>query len=222
MTSDPNYETAHHGRHRRVAMRWRWVLVGAYAIAVVGSYALRRAPVASTLPPGMRSIAVSAVDGEQRLARPVRVAYREYRGSGDGVPVLLLHGSPGSSETFNGFAPLLADRRRVIAPDLPGFGSSSAQIPDYSFRAHAIYVRDLLDALGIRTVHVLGFSMGGGVALSLADRNADRVASLTMLSAIGLQEMELLGEYHINHAIHGVQLAGLWFLSRAVPHDGVL
>jgi esterase/lipase len=110
----------------------------------------------------------------------------------------------------------------VLVPDLPGFGFSSARIPDYSFLADAHYVRDLLVARGVDRVHVVGFSMGGGVALSLADLDPDRIESLTMVSAIGVQEMELLGEYHINHAIHGVQLAGVWVLTYGVPHRGAL
>src|SRR5262249_45351594 len=70
--------------------------------------------------------------------------------------------------------------------------------------------------------HFVGFSMGGGVILNLADLAPERVASLTMLSAIGVQEAELLGDYHLNHALHGLQLAGLWLLYEATPHFGWL
>src|SRR5439155_14253592 len=93
-------------------------------------------------------------------------------------------------------------------------------IPDYSFRAHAQYVLELLDSLHLSAVHLVGFSMGGGVALSLADIAPTRVRSVTMLSAIGAQEFELLGDYHLNHAIHGIQLAGLWLIREAIPHFG--
>ena len=201
---------------------WRWGLAGAYAIALMASSAVRAIAVAPALPPDVKVVTLKAVDGDARLSQPVRLAYREYRGSGQGTPVLLLHGSPGAGATFAGLAPLLSTHRLVLAPDLPGFGWSSTDIPDYSFRAHALYVRDLLDARDLRIVHVLGFSMGGGVALSLADIAPDRLESLSMVSAIGIQQMELLGEYHINHVIHGVQLAGLSILSRAVPHTGAL
>ncbi len=76
-------------------------------------------------------------------------------------------------------------------------------------RAHPRYVLAWLDQQHIQRAHLVGFSMGGGVALNLADIAPERVASITMLSAIGMQEMELLGDYHLNHAIHGAQLAGL-------------
>src|SRR5262249_34098556 len=150
----------------------------------------------SMLPTGMSAVMLRAGEGGGRLPELGRDACRECRAAAGTTPVLLLHSSPGSGDTLNTCAPLVTNGRHALAPDLPGFGSSSTQIPDYSFRAHAVYIRDLLDARRIAKVHVLGFSMGGGVALSFADRNPDRVASLTKVSAIGLQEMELLGEYH--------------------------
>lgn len=108
----------------------------------------------------------------------------------------------------------------MIVPDLPGFGASTRDIPDYSFRAHAIYVDDLLSRLGIVSAHVLGFSMGGGVALHLADRDPARVTSVTLLSAVGVQEMELFGQYYVNHALHAAQLGVIRLLGAAVPSAG--
>jgi pimeloyl-ACP methyl ester carboxylesterase len=133
-----------------------------------------------------------------------------------------LHGSPGSAEDVAHLAARLALSRRVIAPDLPGFGRSSRTLPNYSFLSHASYVCRLFNELGISRAHVLGFSMGGGVALSLFTLCPGRVKSVVLLSAIGVQEMELLGEYHLNHVVHGVQLAGLWLLGRALPDRGAL
>jgi pimeloyl-ACP methyl ester carboxylesterase/membrane protein DedA with SNARE-associated domain len=163
------------------------------------------------------------VGGRADLA-PVRLAYHEWASAlGQDAPVLvLIHGSPGDGRVFHGLAPLLTGTARVIAPDLPGFGSSSHRVPDYSIRAHATYVRELLDSLHVSRAHIVGFSMGGGVALELERQAPDRVRSLTLLSAIGVQELELLGDYHLNHAIHGLQLAGLWLLREGVPHFGWL
>ena len=64
--------------------------------------------------------------------------------------------------------------------------------------------------------------MGGGVALSLVDIAPERVASLTMVSAIGVQEMELTGDYYVNHFVHAVQLAALWVAREGIPHMGLL
>jgi pimeloyl-ACP methyl ester carboxylesterase/membrane protein DedA with SNARE-associated domain len=138
----------------------------------------------------------------------------------DKFPVVLIHGSPGSADVFDLLISNFKGPRRIIAPDLPGFGESSHELPDYSFTAHAVYVWQLLDKLNIRRAHLVGFSMGGGVVLNMARLAPERVVSLTQLSAIGVQEMELLGDYHLNHAVHGVQLAGLWLLKSALPRFG--
>jgi membrane protein DedA with SNARE-associated domain len=56
----------------------------------------------------------------------------------------------------------------------------------------------------------------------MADARPRRLRSITLLSAIGVQEMELLGDYELNHALHGAQLAGLWGLREFTPHFGWL
>jgi membrane protein DedA with SNARE-associated domain len=89
-------------------------------------------------------------------------------------------------------------------------------------RAHAAYALALLDRLGIARAHVLGFSMGGGGALHLWERAPERVASVTLLAATGVQELELLGDYRLNHAVHGLQLAAVRFAEEGVPHFGAL
>lgn len=171
-----------------------------------------------------RVAVVWAVGGGRVTSDRVGIAYREYASDfgRDLETIVLLHGSPGRKEDFGRLAPILARGARVIVPDLPGFGVSTKTLPDYSFRAHAVYVRQLLDHLGVQRAHVLGFSMGGGVALGLVDVAPERVATLTMLSAIGVQEMELTGNYHVNHVVHGAQLGALWIAREGTPHMGLL
>ena len=146
--------------------------------------------------PGDLVAQLPAVDGDRTLDREIRLVYEQEGppGNSQAPVVVLLHGSPGGKHDFRTVVPELAKTYRVVIPDLPGFGASERDIPDYSFRAHARYVLALLDRLGIGDAHVAGFSMGGGVALSMADLAPRRVRSITMLSAIGVQEMELLGD----------------------------
>jgi pimeloyl-ACP methyl ester carboxylesterase/membrane protein DedA with SNARE-associated domain len=182
--------------------------------------------VRSTRPPAPVEPAadVRVVEHGRRLEREIPLAYREL-GPREAEPisvVVLLHGSPGSGGDFAGVAPLLAERRRVIVPDLPGFGRTSAVVPDYSIRAHADYVLQLMDRLRVERAHLVGFSMGGGVALSLYDLAPERVLSTTLVSAIGVQELELFGDYRLNHLVHGAQLAGLWLMREVLPHMGYL
>jgi pimeloyl-ACP methyl ester carboxylesterase/membrane protein DedA with SNARE-associated domain len=154
----------------------------------------------------------------------VRISYLDSAPDDDAdVPVvLLLHGTPGRKEHLEGLATSLAPRHRVIVPDLPGFGTSTRKVPDYSMDAHAEYLIDLLDRLGVERTHVVGFSFGGGVALELWDRDPARVASLTLLSATGVQELELLGSYRLNRVLHGLQLAAVWLVLEGFPHMGAL
>jgi len=215
------------GSVKRTSIRKRrfwWILLALYAALLIASHLVRAFTVSTPAGNSDLSITTKAIDDERRTEQAVRLSYRDYRPTDgkDHPAVLLLHGSPGSKGDFNSLAPQLAKNYRVIAPDLPGFGRSSHAVPDYSIRAHARYALDLMDALGIERAHILGFSMGGGVALDLADLAPDRVASITMLSAIGVQEMELLGDYHLNHSIHGFQLVGLWMMREFIPHFGWL
>lgn len=207
----------------------RRVAVGAalYLALVAASALVRHARSEENRPRTWeRVLTVGAVEGDRVLPRPVRLAVFDSAPSPAVVPsppvLVLLHGSPGDNGEVARLARVLAKDFRVLAPDLPGFGGSSHAVPDYSIRAHARYVLQLLDSLGIRRAHVLGFSMGGGVALEMAGIAPERVASLTLLSAIGVQEYELLGDYWLNHAIHGLQLAGLRLLYDATPHFGAL
>jgi len=205
--------------------RWRWRIFAVYLALVVVSHFVRVLRDADRRTArNDAAVIVQAVNANRRLTEPVRITYREYRpaGSADYPTVLLIHGSPGQKNNFNALAPQLALTCRVIVPDLPGFGNSTNDIPDYSIRAHADYLLQLMDALKVQRAHVVGFSMGGGVALHLVDSAPDRIASLTMLSAIGAQEMELLGDYHLNHLLHGMQWAGMWLLREAVPDMGAL
>ena len=201
-------------------------LVIVYLIALAASYRQRwefnKTPI--SLPSDIHSVTVSAVEGDRSVPGAVRIAYREIpaESRSERIPVVLIHGSPGSGEALEKLMGQMRGPRRLIAPDLPGFGDSSSNLPDYSFRAHATYVWEMLDRLGIQQVHLVGFSMGGGVVLNMARTAPERVASITMLSAINVQEMELLGDYHLNHAIHGVQLAGLWLLKVGAPRFGEL
>lgn len=204
--------------------RWRWFL-GIYLLLLLASHTVRwldDGPPA--LAEGQRSLQVEVIGAGGEAGRRVRLAYRDTqpRGGGARPVVLLVHGSPGAGSDFRGLIEPLAAESRVLVPDLPGFGRSEAGLPDYSARAHAAYLAQLLDALDLESAHVVGFSMGGAVALELAGADPDRLDSLTLLSATGVQELELLGDYTLNHLVHGFQLGVLWGLSELVPHFGLL
>lgn len=138
------------------------------------------------------------------------------------TPVLLMHGSPGSGDAFSELAPIIAKTNRlVLAPDLPGYGKSDLA-PDMSYKAQARAASELLDEVRVDRVHVVGWSSSGGVAIQMAEKFPDRVASITMLAAIGAQETEGSGSYAFEHFKYAVGYLGLGYGPELIPHFGKL
>jgi pimeloyl-ACP methyl ester carboxylesterase len=107
--------------------------------------------------------------------------------------VLLIHGIVGCAEQWDQVVPLLADRYKVIAPDLLGHGQSAKPRGDYSLGAYAASVRDLLVALGHRRATVVGHSLGGGVAMQFAYEYPPFAERLVLVSSGGLgREVHLM------------------------------
>jgi len=109
-----------------------------------------------------------------------------YRMAGEGPAILLIHGMAGSSRTWREVMPELAKDHTVIAPDLLGHGESAKPMGDYSLGAHASGLRDLLGALGIDRVTVVGQSLGGGVAMQLAYQHPLLAERLVLIGSGGL------------------------------------
>ena len=100
-----------------------------------------------------------------------------------GVPVLLLHGQPGTAGDWERVVPLLEDRYTVVVPDRPGYGASPG--PAHGFAGNARAAVDLLDLIGIDRAIFVGHSWAGGVALAAAIAHPIRVAGLVLISSVG-------------------------------------
>ena len=109
-----------------------------------------------------------------------------YRTAGDGPVLLLIHGIAGSSATWDDVLPWLAERYRVVAPDLLGHGGSAKPPGDYSLGAYASGIRDLLGVLGYERASVVGHSLGGGVAMQFVYQFPQRCERLVLVSSGGL------------------------------------
>ena len=108
----------------------------------------------------------------------------EVRETGDGSPVLALHGFTGTGAAWTGLGEALRESRRVIAPDLLGHGGSSAPVDPgrYAVERQADDLAALLKALDADPAVVLGYSMGARLALVLALRHPGAVRSLVLES----------------------------------------
>ncbi|MGO9559263.1 MAG: alpha/beta fold hydrolase, partial [Acidimicrobiales bacterium] len=109
-----------------------------------------------------------------------------YRMAGEGPVILLIHGIAGSSTTWRGVMPALAEQYTVIAPDLLGHGHSAKPRGDYSLGAYASGIRDLLTVLGKERVTLVGHSLGGGVAMQFAYQFPEWAERLVLVASGGL------------------------------------
>jgi pimeloyl-ACP methyl ester carboxylesterase len=109
-----------------------------------------------------------------------RIFYRE-AGPKDAPAILLLHGFPTSSHMFRNLIPALADRYHVVAPDLPGFGSSDA--PDrkqfrYTFANLAKTIDTFTQTIGLERYAIYVFDYGAPVGLRLALAHSERITAI--------------------------------------------
>jgi 2-hydroxy-6-oxo-octa-2,4-dienoate hydrolase len=113
-----------------------------------------------------------------------------YLDSGEGPVVVLVHGSgPGVTGYANWRMniPFLAQRNRVIVPDMAGFGYSARPeglVCDVDVWAEQVVA--VLDALGVERASIVGNSFGGAIALRVAIRNPERVDSLVLMGSVGV------------------------------------
>ncbi|WP_037084689.1 alpha/beta fold hydrolase [Neorhizobium vignae] len=107
--------------------------------------------------------------------------YYEIRGEGE--PLLLLHGGLGSIDMFAPIMPSLTEHRQVIAVDLQGHGRTPLGKRPISLEAMGADMGRIVSELGYRQVDVLGYSMGGGIALQMAAQAPEKVRRLVIASA---------------------------------------
>jgi pimeloyl-ACP methyl ester carboxylesterase len=104
------------------------------------------------------------------------------KGSGAAETVLLVHGYGASSASYAPVIDRLAERFRVLAVDLPGFGKSDRRDGDYSPEGLADVLAKVLDEKGVARAHVVGHSWGSSVVLAFALRHPERLNKLVVIS----------------------------------------
>jgi len=107
-----------------------------------------------------------------------------YVETGEGDPIVFLHGNPTSSYLWRNVIPPLAGEGRCLAPDLIGMGKSGKPDIGYHFLDHARYLDAWFDAMDLRRVTLVIHDWGSALGIYWARRHADRVAAIAMMEAI--------------------------------------
>ena len=160
--------------------------------------------------------ATETMQGWQAEAGPL-VVHRA--GSGTRTPILLIHGFAGDADGWQKLEPYLAPDHPRLKLELPGHGRSPRR-PVESFRGLARMVVEAFDREDLPGAHLVGHSLGGALALALADVRPKRIASLSLLAPAGL------GPEIDGRILSGIARAGRknslapWL--RELVHDGSL
>ena len=106
-----------------------------------------------------------------------------YETQGTGRPLILLHGGLGSGEMFGPVLPLLAQQHQVVAVDLQGHGRTADIDRPIDVKLMADDIAALIDHLALARPDIVGYSLGGGVALQTAVKYPSKVRRLVAVSA---------------------------------------
>src|ERR1700743_1064922 len=103
---------------------------------------------------------------------------------GRGEPLLLIHGLGCSGADWAFQVAALEHRFRIIIPDLPGSGHSPPPLTEYPIAGFAAALWKLMDHLGIAKTNIVGYSLGGAVALEMATRRPDSVPTRGLINSL--------------------------------------
>ena len=140
-----------------------------------------------------------------------------YTAKGDGEPIILLHGFLENSSMWNSLEKELSKKYKVYALDLPGHGKTEAIGYIHTMEEYAALLLAFADHQQLESFRVIGHSMGGYVALALAEFISDRIKKLILLNSSSLADSEVKKKER-NRAITMIQKHPQAFVSMAVKH----
>jgi len=148
------------------------------------------------------------------LANGISVAYQE---QGQGSTIVLLHGFCGSSAYWERLAPLLSSKYCVVMPDLRGHAASDAPAGPYTIEQMADDIAALMEQKGVSKYTLLGHSLGGYIALSLAERYSSRLNGFGLIHSTPYPDSEEAKEKRLK-AVEKIQDEGIKsFIDGLVP-----
>lgn len=128
--------------------------------------------------------------GKNIVAAGIRTNYHDLNSGASGIPLFLIHGSGPGVSAFANWRPVMptfAKKRRVIAPDMVGFGFTDRPAGyHYTMDNWVTHALGVMDALKLSKVDLIGNSFGGALSLALAVRHPERVRRLVLMGAAGV------------------------------------
>jgi len=147
----------------------------------------------------------------------IRIYYEKY---GSGVPIIFLHGFSLDSRMWQPQIDRFSKNHTVIVFDARGHGKSDSPETGYSREDRTTDLRNLLDYLRFSKVHLVGFSMGGGDALSFAIDHQERLHSLTLVGSVasGWQPLQRLRDFSRAAKESGVEEARQQYMDSVLSY----
>lgn len=109
-----------------------------------------------------------------------------YLTGGEGEPLIVIHGGGDSGRAWLENAAELSKYYQIYLPDLPGFGRSKAVDEDFDLSSYVTFVEDFSRSLGLGNFHLIGHSLGGGIALHYALTFPHKIRRLVLVSSLCL------------------------------------
>jgi pimeloyl-ACP methyl ester carboxylesterase len=128
------------------------------------------------------TMTMEALETRYAMIEGHRIAYKE---TGEGQPLLLIHGIPTNKLMWRGVMPELAKHYRVIAPDMLNYGESDMpQDADVSINAQTRIFVKLMDALGVSRADVVSHDIGGGIGQLMAVNHPERIRRQVLIDSV--------------------------------------
>jgi len=132
-----------------------------------------------------------------------------YLTAGQGEPLLVVHGGGEGSRAWRGNLEELSKNYTTYVPDLPGFGDSQPLTGDYFIPELTAFIDEFMKALGLDSFHLVGHSLGGGIALNYALQFPHKINKLVLISSMCLGKEIALWIRFLSRRIPGRILGGI-------------
>jgi len=135
-----------------------------------------------------------------------------YLTGGQGDPLIIVHGGNSSGRVWLQNVMELSKYYSVYVPDLPGFGLSQSMSDNFDLSEYVTFVEDFSYNLGLKHFHLVGHSLGGGIAMHYALKYPDKINRLVLISSLCLGKEIALWARFLTHLICAISEAALSIL----------